>query len=111
MVRETFGRPAARFPLRWSRGERVGKEIVQWSPSRWTAAKIVLYLKHMRNHLLHMPPDGTYEKAGVTSAVMSVDIALSELAMIHSKCLRVIEAKPGARGVKETIILPLGDGK
>lgn len=109
MYRETYGRPAVRFPLRWSRGERVGKEIVQWSPSRWSAPKIVLYLKHMRNHLLDMPPDGTYEKAGVTSAVMSVDIALSELAMIHRKCFRVIEAKPGAPGVRETLILPPGE--
>lgn len=89
----------------------MGKEIVQWSPSRWTAAKIVLYLKHMRNHLLHMPPDGTYENAGVTDAVMSVDIAISELAMIHRKCLRVIEAKPGAPGVRETLILPAGGDK
>lgn len=111
MQRETFGRPAARFPLRWYRGVGMSKEIVQWSPSRWSAAKIVLYLKHMRNHLLHMPPDGTYENAGVTSAVMSVDVALSELAMIHRKCFRVIEAKPGTPCFKETIVLPLEESK
>lgn len=89
----------------------MGKEIVQWNPSRWSAAKIVLYLKHMRNHLLHTPPDGTYENAGVTDAVMSVDIALSNLAMIHRKCFRVIENKPGFPGHRLTLILPPGGDK
>lgn len=105
-MRETFGRPSARFPLRFDRGEQVGCELREWAPSRWSAQKIVLFLKRVRLHLACMPPYESYAQAGITDAIMSVDIALSELGMVHRKSFRIIEPATNKLGFREKIVGP-----
>lgn len=82
----------------------MGCELKQWAPSRWSHAKTVLFLKHARKHLCDQPSGTDYCSEGVTDAIMTLDVALSQLGIVERSSFRIIEPAQNKLGFKERIV-------
>lgn len=52
-------------------------ELKQWAPSRWSRAKIRLFLKHMGSHVRDSYLGGDITKQGVCEAMATIDSLIS----------------------------------
>lgn len=75
----------------------------QWAPSRWSSTKVRHHLTRVKFFLRTSEWDCLGNHEAVTSALMAVDIAISELEMVHQRSFRIIEPAKNKLGFKEKI--------